>query len=50
MSIFTIEDPFNLTEKALLTTLPSVPHEWMVAFQFKPTNWDHPDWTSILHI
>jgi hypothetical protein len=48
--IFTIEDPFNLTANTLLTTLPSLPLEWMVEFQLKPTNFDHPDWVSIFHM
>ena len=39
-----------MTKDALLTTLTSLPHEWMVEFQFKPTNLDHPDWTSIFHM
>ena len=39
-----------MTKSALLTVLPSLPHEWMVEFQFKPTNLDHPDWTSIFHM
>merc|ERR1711962_1365931 len=49
-SIFKIEDPFTLTESNLLTTLPTLPHEWMVEFLFKPTNYDNPNWTSIFHM
>ena len=34
----------------VLTTLPTLPREWMVVFLFKPTNLDNPDWTSIFHM
>jgi len=49
-SIFKIEDPFTMTKNNLLTTLPTLPREWMVEFLFKPTNYDNPDWTSIFHM
>ena len=49
-SIFKIEDPFTMTENNSLTTLPTLPSEWMVEFMFKPTNYDNPDWTSIFHM
>ena len=39
-----------MTESNLLTTLPTLPREWMVEFLFKPTNYDNPDWTSIFHM
>ena len=39
-----------MTKSNLLTTLPTLPREWMVEFLFKPTNYDHPDWTSIFRM
>ena len=39
-----------MTKNNLLTTLPTLPREWMVEFLFKPTNLDNPDWTSIFHM
>ena len=39
-----------MTKSNLLTTLPTLPREWMVEFLFKPTNYDNPDWTSIFHM
>ena len=49
-SIFEKDAPFELKKNALLTTLPSLPREWMVEFEFKPTNFDHNYWTSIFHM
>merc|ERR1719150_89781 len=49
-SIFKIEEPFTLTKNNLLTTLPTLPREWMVEFMFKPTNYDNPGWTSIFRM
>ena len=49
-SIFEKSAPFELKRNALLTTLPSLPREWMVEFEFKPTNFDHSGWTSIFHM
>ena len=49
-SIFEKSAPFELKRNALLTTLPSLPREWMVEFEFKPTNFDHNGWTSIFHM
>ena len=48
--IFEKDAPFGLKRNALLTTLPSLPREWMVEFKFKPTNFDHNIWTSIFHM
>ena len=48
-SIFEKDAPFGLKRNALLTTLPSLPREWMVEFELRPTNLD-PGWTSIFHI
>ena len=48
-SIFAKYAPFELKKNSLLTTLPSLPREWMVEFEFKPTNLDH-GWTSIFHM
>ena len=39
-----------MTKSNLLTTLPTLPREWMVEFLFKPTNYDNPNWTSIFHM
>ena len=39
-----------MTRDALLTTHTNLPSEWMVKFQFKPTNLANPDWTSIFHM
>ena len=39
-----------MTKSNLLTTLPTLPREWMVEFLFKLTNYDHPDWTSIFRM
>jgi len=33
-----------------LTTLPSLPREWMVEFEFKLTSFDHSGWTNIFHM
>ena len=49
-SIFEKSAPFELKRNALLTTLPSLPREWMVEFEFKPTNFDHSGWTNIFHM
>ena len=49
-SIFQKDAPFELKKNTLLTTLPSLPREWMVEFEFKPTNFDYSDWTSIFHM
>ena len=49
-SIFEKDAPFELKKNTLLTTLPSLPREWMVEFEFKPTNFDHSGWTSIFHM
>ena len=49
-SIFEKLAPFELKWNALLTTLPSLPREWMVEFEFKPTNFDHSGWTNIFHM
>ena len=48
--IFAKYAPFELKKNSLLTTLPSLPREWMVEFEFKPTNLDHNGWTSIFHM
>ena len=45
-----MEDEFNLTKNALLTTLTTLPYEWMVEFEFKPTDLSNPDWTNIFHM
>ena len=39
-----------MTRDALLTTLTTLPYQWMVEFQFKPTDLTRPDWTSIFHM
>ena len=39
-----------MTKNNLLTTLPTLPQEWMGEVLLKPTNLDNPDWTSILHM
>ena len=39
-----------MTQNSLLTTLTTLPYEWMVEFQFKPTDLTNPDWTSIFHM
>ena len=49
-SIFEKSDPFELKRNALLTTLPSLPREWRVEFEFKPTNFDHIGWTNIFEM
>ena len=49
-SIFEKSAPFELKRNALLKTLPSLPREWMVEFEFKPTNFDHSGWTNIFHM
>ena len=50
-SIFEKSAPFELKRNALLTTLPSLPREWMVEFEFKPTNFDHSSgWTNIFEM
>ena len=49
-SIFAKYAPFELKKNSLLTTLPNLPREWMVEFEFKPTNLDHNGWTSIFHM
>ena len=33
-----------------MTTLPSLPREWMVEFEFKPTIFDHTGWSNIFHM
>ena len=38
-----------MKKNTLLTTLPSLPREWMVEFEFKPTNFDHNGWNSGAH-
>ena len=48
--IFEKEAEFNLTQNALLTTVPMLPHEWMVEFLFKRTNSSTNEWTSIFHM
>ena len=48
--IFKIDDQLSLTNNNLLTTLPILPHEWMVEFMLKPTNLDNPGWTNIFHM
>ena len=40
----------SLTKNNLLTTLPILPHEWMVEFMLKPTNLESSGWTSIFHM
>merc|ERR1712061_881186 len=49
-SIFEKSAPFELKRNALLTTLPSLPREWMVEFEFKPTIFDHSGWSNIFHM
>jgi len=49
-TIYEVEEELTLTKSNLLTTLPTLPREWMVEFMFKPTNYDNPDWTSIFHM
>ena len=49
-SIFQKDAPFELKKNTLLTTIPSLPREWMVEFEFKPTNFDHSGWTNIFHM
>ena len=39
-----------MTKSNLLTTLPTLPREWMVEFLFKPTNYDNPNFTNIIHM
>ena len=39
-----------MTKNNLLTTLPTLPREWMVEFMLKPTNLDNPGWTNIFHM
>jgi len=49
-TIYEVEEELNLTKSNLLTTLPTLPREWMVEFLFKPTNYDNPGWTSIFRM
>merc|ERR1712061_329587 len=49
-SIFEKSAPFKLKRNALLTTLPSLPREWMVEFEVKPTIFDHDGWSNIFHM
>merc|ERR1711962_345114 len=49
-TIYEVEEELTLTKSNLLTTLPTLPREWMVEFLFKPTNLDNPDWTNIFHM
>ena len=49
-SIFEKSAPFELKRNALLTTLPSLPREWMVEFEFKLSSFDHSGWTDIFHM
>jgi hypothetical protein len=49
-SIFEKSAPFELKRNALLTTLPSLPREWMVEFELKLTNLDHSGYTNIFHM
>ena len=48
--IFEKETEFNLTRNALLTTVATLPHEWVVEFLFKRTNSSINEWTSIFHM
>ena len=47
--IFEKSGPFELKKNALLKTLPRLNREWMVEFEFKPTNFEH-GWTSIFQM
>merc|ERR1719150_1725745 len=49
-TIYEVEEELDLSKSNLLTTLPTLPREWMVEFLFKPTNYDNPEWTSIFHM
>ena len=39
-----------MVESNLLTTLTTLGKEWRITFDFKPTDYDHNNWTSLIHL
>ena len=48
--VYEKEEEFAVVESNLLTTLTTLGKEWRITFDFKPTDYDHNNWTSLIHL
>ena len=49
-TVYEKEEEFEVVESNLLTNLTTLGKEWRITFDFKPTDYDHTSWTSLIHL